>query len=255
MIGNARLHWGLLSDKGVVSTWDTPHLDAAAIAPLLSNPSDFTPLLSLSPNPPSPPPTLAPPLLLASVVPSQSALWQRQAPTRLVALDQIPLTGLYPTMGIDRALALVGAGHQYGFPVLVIDGGTALTFSGVDGDRHVVGGAILPGVQLQGRSLSQHTAALSEVDLEPSPLPNRWALTTPEAIRSGILYTVLAGIRDFVSHWRAEFPTSPVVLTGGDGATLYRYLQTYSPDCVMDTHWNPNLVFEGIWVVRSSTSS
>ena len=35
------------------------------------------------------------------------------------------ISDAYATFGVDRALALRGAGEKWGWPVLVIDGGTA----------------------------------------------------------------------------------------------------------------------------------
>jgi len=58
-----------------------------------------------------------------------------------------PEQGLYPTMGVDRAAALYGARVHYGMPALVIDGGTAMTYSAIDGKGNIVGGGISPGVQ------------------------------------------------------------------------------------------------------------
>jgi type III pantothenate kinase len=69
------------------------------------------------------------PLYLASVVPSQTALWQTYPDVHIITLDQVPLQGVYPTLGIDRALALWGAGETWGWPMLVIDAGTALTLT------------------------------------------------------------------------------------------------------------------------------
>ena len=42
-------------------------------------------------------------------------------------------------MGIDRALAGFGAGKQFGFPCLVIDAGTALTFTAIDPQKQFFG--------------------------------------------------------------------------------------------------------------------
>jgi type III pantothenate kinase len=146
---------------------------------------------------------------------------------RLVRLADVPLTNTYKTLGLDRALALAGAARLCGWPVLVLDGGTALTVSAADGDGAFAGGAILPGLGLQGRSLHEHTDALPLVSFTDisKPLPPRWACTTPEAIRSGILCTVLAGLREFCQDWRDRYPRSPVIVTGGDGALLYQLLQ------------------------------
>jgi type III pantothenate kinase len=150
-------------------------------------------------------------------------------------------------LGIDRALALWGAGEIYGFPVLVIDGGTALTFTGADASGRLVGGAILSGLRSQLRSLATNTAALPEVEL-PTQMPPRWALNTPEAIKSGTIYTLIAGIQDFVTAWREEFPDSKVVITGGDRSYLLHYLQIYSPEISAAVIADPHLIF---WGMRS----
>jgi len=45
------------------------------------------------------------PLYLASVVPSQTALWQTYPDVHVITLNQVPLQSVF-TLGIDRALAL-----------------------------------------------------------------------------------------------------------------------------------------------------
>ncbi|WP_204368749.1 type III pantothenate kinase [Neosynechococcus sphagnicola] len=75
---------------------------------------------------------------------------------------------------------------------------------------------MLPGLQLQFRVLSQGTAllpALTALDLEF--LPDRWALNTPGAIASGVIYTLLSSIHDFAADWKQRFPQSEIALTGG----------------------------------------
>ena len=166
--------------------------------------------------------------------------------TEILTLERVPLQGTYPTLGLDRALALVGAARQMGWPVLAIDGGTALTFSAAD-DRGVwSGGAILPGLRLQTQSLHDSTAALPPVDLsfgsssEAIQQPSRWASSTPEAIRSGIFYSTVAAVRDFGCHWRHRYPDSPIVFTGGDGELLFRAA------AFEHSYYDPVLVLAGI---------
>lgn len=254
VIGNSRLHWALVSTEKVLCTWDSDYLDQKAIASLIPNCNDLSNLLTLSADPLCVAQLPIAPLLLASVVPTQTHLWQHHVQTQTVTLDQIPLQGIYSTMGIDRALAALGAGQCYGFPVLIIDGGTALTFTGVDGDRQVVGGAILPGLRLQGRSLVQYTAALPEIDFSEGTVTQdstiiRWATKTPDAIRSGIFYTVLAGICDFIEHWKQHYSTNSIVFTGGDGQLLLSRMQNDHPHLVSGAVFNAALVFEGIRTV------
>lgn len=225
MIGNSRLHWAWLTDRTLQQTWNTPHLSAKKVRLLIESQFSFEDS-EIPRSTPTPVWETLPQLWIASVVPEQAHLWEIYPHVRTIALDQIPLQNTYSTLGVDRALAVWGAIETYGSPILVIDGGTALTFTGADQQRFV-GGAILPGLQLQFRMLGQATSALPVV--ERMTLPDRWAATTIEAIQSGILHTVLSGVQSFIEDWQTRFPQSVVVFTGGDGHLLYRYIQERSP--------------------------
>lgn len=269
-IGNSRLHWGLFAGETIQKTWDTGHLTPSAILQLSDEEkavylvqivmrsieeSGSENLLSL-PTPldiSSPPrlPIVAIPLVLASVVPEQTALWQIYPNVRIITLDQLPIGGLYSTLGIDRALALLGAGTQLGWPVLVIDTGTALTFTGADVNRHLVGGAILPGLSLQLSSLGEKTAGLPLVSL-PDNLPVRWATDTAGAIESGVVRGVVAAVKDFIEDWRSLFPDSKIALTGGDRTLLLNYLASAFPDTATSVIDAPQLIF---WGIKNSKGS
>nr|WP_322744181.1 MULTISPECIES: pantothenate kinase [unclassified Coleofasciculus] len=244
VIGNSRLHWGWFADGTLQEAWDTDYFPEKQVEQLIQcwvsgvMPAElFPPVLQKS--------CLSPPLYLASVVPEQTKLWQAYPATRIISLDHLPLSGLYPTLGIDRALALLGAGETYGYPMLVIDAGTALTFTGVDRHRRLMGGAILPGLRLQLQSLGQRTAALPTTQLPPQ-LPSRWAMQTPAAIESGVIYTVLAGVQDFIGDWQSRFRGSQVAITGGDYNLLLRYWQAQYPDLGYLLIADPHLIFWGI---------
>ncbi len=268
MIGNSRLHWAWFDGDQLQSAWDSEHLPNS--------------------EPPKPPnlggilktasPFLECPLgvciegwegaierlreenldelaiVLASVVPAQTAIWQDYPQLQILTLAQIPLQLSYPTLGIDRALALWGAGEVYGWPTLVIDSGTALTFTGGNTERQLVGGAILPGLSLQVRALADKTAALPAIALLET-LPKRWANDTQEAIASGIIHTVLAGVVDFIQAWWQEFPGSAVVMTGGDRVLLHQYLQDQYPELAAQITVDPNLIFWGMRACRTKPSS
>jgi type III pantothenate kinase len=247
MIGNSRLHWAWFLNGILRQTWDIPHLPPPAIASLFTQgdrrksiPDAARDLLM--------PLTLQPesPLWIASVVPSQTTLWQVYPHARVLRLEQIPLQGLYPSLGIDRALAVLGASRSLGFPVLVIDAGTALTFTAADEQAQLLGGAIVAGLQTQWRSLAQNTAALPVGDATSATLPERWAMNTPDAIRSGIIYTLLASIRNYSEAWLERFPEGAIALTGGDGAMLFQHLQTQFPALATRIIVDPNLIFWGM---------
>lgn len=252
-IGNSRLHWAWFSDEILKCCWDTPYQREETAKALMqvwntgyiwsdeSGVSDV-PLERASDKPL--------PLWIASVVPEQLEIWRTYSAVRAIALEDVPLQGLYPSLGIDRALAVLGAGTELGWPVLAIDAGTALTFTGADDRQRLVGGAILPGFGLQLKSLCEKTAALPAIEL-PSQLPVRWALETPGAIQSGIAYTIVAGVRDFIQDWWQRFPESPVAIAGGGGEVLLKYLETQAPEIAARAIAAPPLIFWGIRNVRA----
>lgn len=240
MIGSSRLHWAWFAAGKLKAAWDLPHLpESRSPKTLLELPPDLPPHL---------------PLWIASVVPSQTQLWQTYDSAQVLTLEQVPLQKLYPTLGIDRALALLGAGDRYGFPALVIDAGTALTLTGADPAGGLSGGAILPGLQLQMRSLYEHTAALPPLSTQDLPtLPPRWATTTAEAIQSGILYTLIAGLHDFIADWLQSFPQSTIALTGGDSSLLMACLTQQFPDITAKLILDPHLIFWGMQATIAKT--
>ncbi|MEO0949038.1 MAG: pantothenate kinase [Cyanobacteria bacterium J06641_5] len=244
--GNSRLHWAAFADDRCLMTWDGPHLQTA----VTGDSSSLEAATRRAPNILQVAIAARVPLYLASVAIGQTQLLQQAYdPLQEIVLAQVPLQGLYATLGIDRALALLGAGLQYGFPVLVIDSGTALTFTGAAEDCTLVGGAILPGLTLQRQALAQFTSALPKVAL-PTELPERWGQGTPEAIASGILYGAIATVADFSRAWRQDYPESLLVLTGGDGQSLFNGLQQQLPDLARACRLDLQLGWRGLLDVR-----
>jgi type III pantothenate kinase len=256
-IGNSRHHWGAFYGQRLQATWDIPN--AQIPAELATEPTQLAQQLQALPGWPS---TVQlginlPPLWLASVVLHHP--WSGYPQLHQVSLETIPLGNTYPSLGVDRALAVWGAGLTYGFPVLVIDGGTALTISSANAAAQFCGGAILPGLGLQFRALAQGTAALPQLDPDRLELPPHWGMDTPSAIYSGILYTMLAGVRDFIDHWHQQYPESAILFTGGDGEYLLKVLNgsgaTADPSNskqMAKLSFDPDLVFAGIAALTQS---
>lgn len=251
MIGNSRLHWAWFIGEVLCCAWDTEYLSDSIVRQVAQSWKVVSEVEFFPPDFIFRYKDCLLPLCIASVVPSQTALWQAYPDFEVITLDRLPIKGVYPTLGIDRALALWGAGEAWGWPMLVIDAGTALTFTGADANRCLVGGAILPGLRLQLQSLAQKTAELPLVNIgDVVSLPSRWALNSPEAIQSGVIYTIVAGIRDFVEAWWQEFPLSGIALTGGDRALLLTYLQSQFPSLAERVTADPYLIFRGMQLCR-----
>jgi type III pantothenate kinase len=254
VIGNTRLHWAQFKAQQLLRVWHTPHLTAALADRLMQH--NFSgsawrevvpswPALverpGLAGTDPSPDRSWLP-LYCASVVPQQSALWQAYASFHEIHLDYLPLSKVYPTLGLDRALNLLGAGDRYGWPSLVIDAGTALTFTAGDADG-LVGGAILPGIATQFSALAHTTVTLPTIQAHSS-LPPRWSANTADAMRSGVIYGMLATIQDFLQAWYTDYPQGYAVLTGGDSPQLYEWLRPLDMDGPL--HQDADIAFWGL---------
>ncbi len=217
IIGNSRLHWARFEGRQLRQTWDVLHLDLTTPKPQTwPEWQQYSPAFANSLKP-------FPTLWVVSVVPQQQHWWAAYPHCQTLTLTDIPLAGLYPTLGLDRALAAWSAGQTYGWPTLVIDAGTALTLTGADAQR-LIGGAILPGLSLQMRSLGQGTAGLPLGSL-PESLPPAWAADTQGAIASGVIRGTVMGLCSLIETWLEQFPTTNLVLTGGDSQSLYSYLE------------------------------
>lgn len=247
-IGNSRLHWGWFHGTVLLSSWDTEPLQFLPNAGLdWQIWQQLSSAFAASREP-------FPELLILSVVPAQTSHWFLYPKAREIVLQDIPLSNTYGTLGVDRALALWGAGMLYGWPLLLMDSGTALTLTGADAQGQFVGGEILPGLTLQARSLHEATAALPQVEL-PASLPNRWAKDTQTAIQSGLVQNTVGGLSLAIQDWFFQYPESKLVLTGGDSQRLSGYLQAFQP-MVLPLSWQrllihaPTLLLDSLATLR-----
>ncbi len=238
VIGNTHYHWAKFQGKQLIQAWDEPHPQSLNFAHLsLQAESNSTPEL-----------------WLASVVPRETQRWQKYPNLHQIHLADIPLKNCYPTLGIDRALGAWGALAQYGGPLLLIDGGTALTLTGIDAEMTLQGGSILPGLGLMAHSLTQGTAALAKIQFKFEHLPTRWGLDTETAIHSGIIYTVLDGLWGFMQAWQARYPGSQIIFTGGDGELLVSGLYQLNKINQTLATYDPHVIFRGIANLRQNSN-
>lgn len=173
-------------------------------------------------------------IAIASVVPNLKTPWHNLPHTQIITTADVPLEGLYRSMGCDRALAAFGAGESYGYPILVIDAGTAITLTAIDPYKKLIGGAIMAGLRSQFAMLHENTAALPMVKA-PDNLPNRWAVDTNGAIQTGIAHILLMGLQAYIDEWRSQYPEGKVIITGGDAECFSQWgleFDAIAPDLV-----------------------
>jgi type III pantothenate kinase len=141
-------------------------------------------------------------------------------------------------VGPDRVLNAAAALHRARGPAVAVDFGTAVTVDAA-ADGRFLGGAILPGVRTQTRSLHAYTSRLPDL---PDPAPNRaLGRDTVEAIASGVVLGVAGAVKELVATMTEETGRDfAVFLTGGDALRLGPHLPS---------HWHiaPDLTLWGIY--------
>ncbi len=65
-------------------------------------------------------------------------------------------------------------------------------------------------------------------------------------MQSGVIYTLLAGIKDFLQAWWQDFPDGRVAITGGDRTLIIKYLRSQFPEIAERIHIEANLIFWGM---------
>ncbi len=122
-------------------------------------------------------------------------------------------------LGLDLYANAVAAYDRYGMSVIIVDFGTALTFTSVSAGGVLEGVAIAPGLKTAMRALSGNTAQLPEVNLMKPRSPI--GKNTSEAIRAGILYGYVGLVQHMIAVTKKELGSNPkVIATGGLSKTL-----------------------------------
>ena len=138
-------------------------------------------------------------------------------------------------VGIDRICAAAAAYDVLQHPCVVASFGTAITIDCVNSEGVFMGGAILPGLGLQAKALHDGTDALPAVTIEPTGAV--FGATTEQAIRNGILYGVVGGLREIVERYATELGTWPQLIATGGAAEIVKgecdFIDNVVPDlCV-----------------------
>lgn len=102
---------------------------------------------------------------------------------------------------------------------MVIDFGTAITFTTILRSGRIAGVAIVPGLQTALKALTGNTAQLRDVQLV-SP-PSVLGDSTPHAIQSGLVFGFAGLVDSMVSRTEAEISEQlTVIATGGLSSVL-----------------------------------
>ena len=145
-------------------------------------------------------------------------------------------------IGADLVANALAALTRYKSNCVVVDFGTALTFTTVSGQGEVVGVSIAPGLKTAIRSLSQNTARLFDVPLEmPASVLGK---DTTHAIQAGVLIGYEGMVMHMLQRIRDELGDAHLksIATGGLCNSIPS-LKTVFTDI------EPNLTLEGLKIV------
>jgi len=127
----------------------------------------------------------------------------------------LPIKILNPyEIGADLVSNSVAAHHKYGDFTMVIDFGTALTFTTIGAASEIKGAAIAPGLRTATGSLALKTAQLPQIHLTPPP--SVLGENTIHAIQSGIVFGYTGLVEAIIKKTEEELNEKlTVVATGG----------------------------------------
>ena len=118
-------------------------------------------------------------------------------------------------IGCDRVSNAAAAFYKYRGPLIVVDCGTATTFTVVSAKGELLGGAIMPGVKLMQNSLASNTAKLPFFPLDrPKTFIGK---NTRDAMKSGIIHGYVGAITNIIEGIKKEMknPEVKIIATGG----------------------------------------
>uniref|UniRef100_UPI004048D3E2 type III pantothenate kinase n=1 Tax=Algoriphagus sp. TaxID=1872435 RepID=UPI004048D3E2 len=149
-------------------------------------------------------------------------------------------------IGTDLMCNVMAAYNRYQKPVIVVDFGTALTFTAVDSSGEVLGVNIVPGLQTAIKALFMNTSKLPEVELK---LPeSALGKNTIHAIQAGVLYGYTGLVKGMLEAIQVETGLSfRVVATGGLSSILTTLEGTF--DAV-----DRNLTLDGLRLITEANS-
>ena len=127
----------------------------------------------------------------------------------------LPLDILRPhEIGTDLVANALAGYSRYHCNCVIVDFGTALTFTTVSGQGKILGVAITPGLRTAIRSLFANTAQLPEVPIEAPE--SALGQNTTHAIQAGIVLGYEGLVRHLANKIKAELQNDCIVVaTGG----------------------------------------
>ena len=133
-------------------------------------------------------------------------------------------------LGCDMVVDAVSAIHSYGTPAIVIDMGTATTFSAIGKKGEYLGAAITPGVRISMNALAQNAAQISQINITDS-------------LKSGIVLGYASMLDGIIERFEKEIGAPcNVIATGGLSSLII-------PHCKRKIIHDKDLLIKGLLLI------
>ncbi len=141
-------------------------------------------------------------------------------------------------LGADIVARAVGGIERYGSPLILINMGSATTFSVINGNSEFIGTVIVPGMGISLNALVENTSQLPGINLG---VPKHVIGTnTVDSMKSGAVVGQAAMIDGLVGRIREEMGGEPAVAASG------AYAATVVPFCRTKIHLDEDLLLVGL---------
>ncbi|MDF2156628.1 type III pantothenate kinase [Algoriphagus sp. CAU 1675] len=160
---------------------------------------------------------------------------------------KLPIKPTRPNeIGTDLVCNVMAAFSRYQNAVIIVDFGTALTFTVVDDRGKILGVNIVPGLKTAIKALFMNTAKLPEVELK---LPeSAIGKNTSHAIQAGLLYGYTGLVKGMIEIIEKEANLNfRIVATGGLSAILTTLEKEFD-------EVDKNLTLEGLRLITLANS-
>ena len=144
-------------------------------------------------------------------------------------------------LGSDMVANAAGAISRYNLPAIIIDLGTAMTFSVVDESHTFLGGVITAGVRTALDGLTDKTSQLPDINIEaPASVIGK---NTVDSMKSGIVFGAASLIDGMIERISGEYGRGfTLVATGG----MSKYIV---PHCKSEIAIDPDLMLYGLFEI------
>ena len=145
-------------------------------------------------------------------------------------------------VGADRIVNAVAGIEKYGYPLILVDFGTATTFCAISERGEYLGGTIAPGIKISSEALFQRASKLPRVELLKSG--TTICKSTVTAMQSGIIYGYVGLVDKIISMMKDELNCEgiKVVATGGLGKMIAK-------ETSFINYYDANLTLKGLQII------